>query len=184
MGKNALVILDMLNDFVDGTLANDAAKPIIDPIAELAEKARKRSDWVVVYANDAHLDGDIEFKVFGEHAVAGTDGAAVVPALAPQPGDIVVPKRFYSAFTQTDLAASVQVHDISRFVITGQHTNCCCRHTSYDAYQLGLDIAVVTDGTCVFKPLVGDAYDQVQSDALSYLQTFYKADVLSTDQVF
>ena len=27
--KTALVVLDMLNDFVDGTLANEAAKPII-----------------------------------------------------------------------------------------------------------------------------------------------------------
>ena len=184
MGKNALVILDMLNDFVDGTLANPAAKPIIDPIAALAEKARAHKDWVVVYANDAHLEGDIEFKVFGEHAVAGSEGAAVVSGLAPRPGDIIVPKRFYSAFTQTDLEASCDVHDISRFVITGQHTNCCCRHTSYDAYQRGLDVAVISDGTCVFEPMVGDAYDQVQSDALSYLQTFYKADVLTSDGVF
>lgn len=183
MSKTALVVLDMLNDFVDGTLANPAAKPIIDPIADLIDRARAKTDWVVVYANDAHQENDLEFKVFGEHAVAGTEGAAVVPQLVEAKGDIVVPKRFYSAFTQTDLDASCDVHDITRMVIVGQHTNCCCRHTTYDAYLRGIDIAVVSDGTCVFEPMVGDQYDRVQADALSYLQTFYKADVLDASSV-
>ena len=66
--KTALVVLDMLNDFVDGTLANEAAKPIIGQIDQLAAAARERDDWMVVYANDAHQPNDLEFAVFGEHA--------------------------------------------------------------------------------------------------------------------
>lgn len=180
----ALVILDMLNDFVDGVLANEAAKPIIDPIGALAEKARNADDWVVVYANDAHREGDFEFKVFGEHALAGTDGAAVVSQLTPMPGDLVVPKRYYSAFTETDLDATCRVHGIDRMVVVGQHTDCCCRHTSYDAFLRGIEVAVVSDATCVFEPLAGDAYDEVQSGALKYLNTFYGSEVLDTDSVF
>jgi nicotinamidase-related amidase len=176
--KTALVILDMLNDFVDGRLANPAAKKIVDPIAGLAARARERDDWLVVYANDAHLEGDLEFRVFGEHAVAGTEGAAVIPDLAPRAGDLVVPKRFYSAFTQTDLDATCTVHGIGRFVVVGQHTNCCCRHTSYDAFRRGIELVAVSDATAVFEPMVGDAYDAVQADALDYLKTFYNAEVL------
>ena len=63
--KTALVVLDMLNDFVTGTLANAAAEPIVDPIAKLADAARSRDDWVVIYANDAHQENDIEFRIFG-----------------------------------------------------------------------------------------------------------------------
>ena len=55
--KTGLVILDMLNDFVDGTLANPAAKPIIGKIGEVADAVRNRDDWVVIYANDAHKPG-------------------------------------------------------------------------------------------------------------------------------
>ena len=135
--KTALVVLDMLNDFVDGTLANSAAVPIIDPIGQLADAARGRDDWVVVYANDAHKPGDVEFEVFGEHALAGSVGAEVVPGLSPQGDDLVVPKRFYSAFTETDLDATCRVHNIGKMVIVGQHTNCCCRHTTYDAFLRG-----------------------------------------------
>ena len=176
--KTALVVLDMLNDFVDGTLANAAAKPIIEPIDRLAEAARGRDDWVVVYANDAHKEGDFEFEVFGEHALAGSEGAQVVGELTPQEGDIVVPKRYYSAFTETDLDATCRVHNIGRMVVVGQHTNCCCRHTTYDAFLRGIKVAVVSDATCVFEPMVGDQYDAVQQDALDYLATFYNSEVL------
>lgn len=180
--KTALVVLDMLNDFVDGALANRAAVPIIDPIAVLAAKARLDPNWVVVFVNDAHQPNDLEFKVFGEHALVGSDGAAVVPALARE-GDIVVPKRFYSAFTQTDLDATFRVHNVGRMVITGQHTNCCCRHTAYDAFIRGIETAVVSDATCVFEPLARDNYDQVQQDALAYLDTFYKSTVIASEDL-
>lgn len=180
----ALVILDMLNDFVDGCLANKAASPTIDPIGRLAESARHRDDWVVVYANDAHVDGDFEFKVFGEHALAGSEGAAVISALAPKPGDIVVPKRFYSAFTETDLDATCRTRRIDRMVIVGQHTNCCCRHTTYDAYLRGIEVAAVADATCVFEPMYQENYDAAQQDALAYLKTFYAAEIMNADSVF
>ena len=63
----------------------------------------------MIYGNDAHQSGDLEFKVFGEHAVAGSKDAEVIPQLAPADGDLVVPKRFYSSFTSTDLDATCQV---------------------------------------------------------------------------
>jgi nicotinamidase-related amidase len=181
---NALVVLDMLNDFADGTLANPAAGPIVDTIGDLAQTARAKDNWVVIYANDAHVPGDLEFKIFGEHAVAGSKGAEVVPALAPKAGDVVIPKRFYSAFTQTDLDATCTTQSIDKMLIVGQHTNCCCRHTAYDAFRRGIELGVVSDATCVFQPMVGDAYDQVQSDALGYLTAFYGAEILDAASAF
>jgi len=56
--NTALVIVDMLQDFVDGRLANPAAVPTIEPIGALAEAARGRKDWIVVYGND-HQPGDL-----------------------------------------------------------------------------------------------------------------------------
>ncbi|MGH3797893.1 MAG: cysteine hydrolase family protein [Pseudonocardiaceae bacterium] len=168
-----LIILDMLEDFVDGVLANPAARRIVEPIATLADEARRRAGWVVIYANDAHQPGDFEFKVFGEHALAGTPGAQVIPELRPAEGDLVVPKRYYSAFTDTDLGTTCLVQDIQRVVIVGQHTDCCCRHTAYDAFRRGLDITVVPDATCIFEPMAEGHYADRQRGALDYLRTFY-----------
>ncbi|HEY2762782.1 MAG TPA: isochorismatase family cysteine hydrolase [Pseudonocardiaceae bacterium] len=181
--KTGLIILDMLEDFVEGTLANPAARPIVEPIAALAQEARLREDWVVIYANDAHQPGDFEFKIFGEHALAGSPGAQVIPELRPHQGDIVVPKRYYSAFTDTDLDSTCRVRDIGRVVIVGQHTDCCCRHTAYDAFRRGLDITVVPEATCVYEPMTEGQYEQSQRAALAYLRTFYGAEFGDPDVV-
>jgi nicotinamidase-related amidase len=173
----------MLNDFVDGRLANPASKPVVDVVGGLVEDARGRDDWVVVYVNDAHQPGDLEFAVFGEHAVAGTPGAVVVDTLSPEPADVVVGKRYYSAFTETDFASTCLVRGIDRLVLTGQHTDCCCRHTAYDAFRHGLSLAVVSDGTCVFEPLYGDDTPRRQDEALRYLRDFYRVEVLDAHAV-
>ena len=39
--------------------------------------------WVVVFSNDAHEPGDPELRVWGEHAMAGTPEAQVIPQLEP-----------------------------------------------------------------------------------------------------
>ncbi|MGA8296607.1 MAG: isochorismatase family protein [Acidimicrobiales bacterium] len=67
----ALVIVDMLNDFVEGTLANPPAKEIIEPIATIANSARLSEGRLVVYTNDAHLPSDVELRVFPPHAMKG-----------------------------------------------------------------------------------------------------------------
>ena len=178
--NTALVIVDMLGDFVDGRLANPAATPTIERIDALAEAARRRKDWIVVYGNDAHHPGDLELRVFGEHAMVGTPGAQVIDELAPAGGDIVVPKRYYSAFTQTDLAATCQVHGVGRVVIVGQHTDCCVRHTSYDAFLRGFEVVVPADATVVFQPLSEEPVAARQERALDYLRTFYGVRVVGT----
>jgi nicotinamidase-related amidase len=179
----ALLVLDMLDDFVTGKLANPAAEAIVEPVAALTRAARERDDWMVVYGSDAHQPGDLELAVFGEHAMAGTAGASVLAELSPQPGDIVVPKRFYSAFTQTDLDATCRARGVDRLVLTGQHTECCCRHTSYDAFLRGIALTVVADGTAAYEPLAGPSYEQAQERALAYLQTYYGAAVTKTAEL-
>lgn len=176
----ALLVLDMLTDFTTGKLANPAAQQIIQPIAALARAARDRDDWLVIYGNDAHQPGDFELAVFGEHAMAGTPQAAVIDELAPQRGDLIVAKRAYSAFTQTDLDATCWVHGIDRLVVTGQHTDCCCRHTSYDAFTRGITVVAVADATAVYQPFAAGRYQQAQDDALHYLRTYYGAEVTDT----
>ncbi|WP_214370524.1 cysteine hydrolase family protein [Pseudonocardia sp. H11422] len=181
--KTGLIILDMLEDFVHGVLANPAAKDIVEPITVLADEARRRDDWLVIYGNDAHRPGDFEFAVFGEHALAGSPGARVIPELRPEADDIIVPKRNYSAFSGTDLDTTCRVHDLGRVVIVGQHTDCCCRHTAYDAFRRGIEVTVVRDATCVYQPATEGGYEQHQQAALAYLQNFYNADVMTARAV-
>lgn len=184
MGNKAVVVVDMLNDFVTGALANPRSEAITPNIATLLREARERG-WLVVYGNDAHLPGDPEEKVWGQHALAGTPGADVVPELAPKSGDIVLPKRFYSSFHETGLDSLLRQNGVDEVIITGQHTNICVRHSASDAFNGGFNITVPTDGVAMFEePGMSDAeYDALQGDALAYLQKVYGARVVSTREI-
>jgi len=175
----ALLVVDMLNDFLHGVLANPAARAIVEPISGAVDRARAHADWVVVYTNDAHHLDDVELQVFPPHAMAGTPGAQVIDELAPAAGDLVVDKRAYSAFTGTTLEELLRRHAVQQLVLVGQHTDCCLRHTSYDAFMRGLDIVVCPDASAVFEPGTPEPVETRQERALEYLRAYYGATLKS-----
>ncbi len=166
----ALVIADMLDDFVTGALANPNAERIVEPIARLLEHARADPDCVVVFSNDAHHASDPELRVWGEHAMAGSPGAEVIAELAPQPGpaEIVSPKRAYGAFDGTGLDEQLRALGVDEVVICGQHTHICVRHSSYGALIRGYRVTIPPDAVCAFDGVDADA-------ALDYLVMAYGA---------
>jgi nicotinamidase-related amidase len=173
--KPAVVIIDMLDDFVSGALANPRAQRIIPRIAELAAAARERG-WPVVYANDAHLPGDFEERVWGPHALAGTPGARVIAELAPRAGDLELPKRVYSAFHETGLDSYLRQHGVDAVILCGQHTNICVRHTAADALYRGYRIVVPPDAVEAFS-------EEDHESGLAYLDMAYKAELTPVGEV-
>lgn len=184
MSNKAVIVIDMLNDFVTGALANPAGEAITPNIASLLDHARSEG-WLVVFANDAHLPGDYEEKVWGPHALAGTSGADVIPELEPQDDDIVLPKRSYSSFYETGLESILRQYGVEEVILTGQHTNICVRHTSSDAFNNGFEISVPRDATAMFRtPDHSDAeYERLQQDALDYLVNVYGATITTVEEL-
>lgn len=174
---NALLVIDMLNDFVTGKIVNPRAEAIIPNILDLVEKARSdRDEWLIVYANDAHLPEDFELKVWGEHAMAGTPGADIIPELASAKEDFVLPKRTYSSFHETGLDPLLRQFGVDTVVLTGQHTNICLRHTTADAFFRGYRVIVPRDGVEAIS-------EEDHQSGLAYLETMYKADLPYTKEV-
>lgn len=173
----ALVIVDMLEDFVHGALANPRALAILPPLRELLAHARRES-WVRVFANDAHEAGDPELAIWGEHAMAGTPGAQVVSELAPAPGplELVVPKRAYGAFDGTDLDERLRELGVDEVVLAGQHAHICIRHSAYGALIHGYRITVPRDAVCAFEGID-------EEEALEYLRAVYGAHVASVSEM-
>jgi nicotinamidase-related amidase len=171
----ALIIVDMLDDFVDGKLANPRAQAIVEPLARLLDHARQ-DGWAIVFSNDAHHPDDPEIAIWGEHAMEGTPGAQVVAALAPRDGEIVSPKRHYGAFDDTGLTEQLRALGVDEVVITGQHTHICVRHSSYGALRNGFAIAVPRDAVCAFEGVDED-------EALEYLKMAYGATVTTVDEL-
>lgn len=185
--RSALVVIDLANDFVyPGGVIADAGGPayqilaqaIIPPLARLIAAARA-SGVPVVYATDAHTPADTELRKWPPHAMKGTKLAAIVPQLAPQPGDVVIEKRTYSPFASSDIDAQLRARGIERLFITGLHTDCCARHTSGDAFQQGYDLVWITDALAAFT-------EDAHRAGLEYVKAWYATDparqLITSDQ--
>jgi len=69
----------------------------------------------------------------------------------------------------TDLAAQLHARGIATLYVTGLHTDCCARHTSGDAFQLGFDLVWVTDALQAFT-------EEAHQAGLDYFRAWYATD--------
>ncbi len=172
----AILVVDMLNDFVTGALGCDRGRAIVPATAELLDAARE-AGIPVIFCNDAHLPGiDRELQIWGDHAIAGTEGAQVIPELKLCDKDYVVPKRRYSGFFQTDLDILLKELGVKTVIMTGLHAHMCVRHTSADAFFLGYDVVVAKEATDSFT-------EEDYQIGLAYLKTCYGADAYSNKEL-
>ncbi|MCY0880601.1 MAG: cysteine hydrolase [Firmicutes bacterium] len=172
----ALLIIDMLNDFISGPLKTPEAQATVDPARRLLLWARTRS-MPIFYANDAHFPADREISLWGAHAMAHTAGAQVVEALAPAAEDIVLDKHAYSAFFGTPLDMLLRRRHIDSVILCGLDADICVRHTSADAYFLNYHIFVAQDAVAarldpnwqVYYQKVYHAQVQTVAEIISHL---------------
>lgn len=180
MNNQAVIVLDMLNDFVTGGLKCERAMHIIPNLKKLLAEARKHR-VPVIYSNDAHLPVDEEVvERWGKHAIKGTKGAEVIPELKPAAKDYVLEKRTYSGFHETGLDMLLRGlyrgDGVKTVILTGLHTNICVRHTAADAFFRGYKIVIAED--CV------EAFTQEDHEqGLKYLKNVYNAKIMKTDQI-
>ena len=149
MKKEALLVIDMLNDFVlpGASLEVPDARTIIPVIQNEMGKARAKGN-PVIYVCDAHAPDDKEFRKFGwpPHAVKGTRGAQVVEELKPAPGDSIIAKDTYSGFYGTRLEETLKYLGVDSLRLTGCVTHICIMVTASDAVLRDYKVTVVKDG--------------------------------------
>ncbi len=168
--KTAVLVIDMINDFVTGKLGSERAQRIVPAVKKLIEFARSKG-IPVIYVCDSHISGiDIEFSLWGSHAVAGTEGAEIVPELEPKDGDYVLKKRRYSAFFGTDLDILLRELGVDRLVLSGLVTDICIQHTAADAFFRGYKIVVIKD-------CVNAVSEEANRAALEYMKKVYDAKI-------
>jgi nicotinamidase-related amidase len=142
---SALLVIDMLEDFVrpGAPLEVPDNRKILSAVRRRIARARKSGE-LVVYVCDSHRKRDPEFARMGwpPHAVAGTPGAAVVAAISPEPGDVIVEKKSYSGFNRTSLQSVLRRRAIRKLSLSGCVTNICILYTAYEAAVRGYDVTV------------------------------------------
>jgi nicotinamidase-related amidase len=126
---------------------------------ETARRAGIRVIYVVVGFRAGHPEVSERNKSFA--AIAGTGrfadgdpGAAIHPAVAPAPGDIIVTKRRVSAFTGSDLEVVLRAAGIDHLVLTGIATSGVVLSTLRQAADLDYRLTVLADGCLDADPEV------------------------------
>ena len=148
--KPALLIIDCNHG-----CANPAVSPIgiameteITHIRRLLDLARAKGMPVVhttvVYSEGQWRDGGWWVKKIPALAALRPDSREVqiVPELAPEPGELVLEKRFPSGFYGTNLHSYLTRCGIDTVVVTGNSTSGCVRATVVDAVSAGFRVII------------------------------------------
>lgn len=83
----------------------------------------------------------------GKLLAKGTWDYALIDALKPEPGDIIIEKPRYSAFFNTALDSMLRARGIRNLVFTGIATNVCVESTLRDGFFLEYFGVVLHDAT-------------------------------------
>jgi maleamate amidohydrolase len=135
--------------------ANPAVSPIgiamdeeIRHIRRLLDLARRKGFPVVhttvVYSEKHFRDGGWFVKKLPalEALRPDTKEVQIVPELAPDPGELVLEKRFPSGFYGTNLHSYLTRCGIDTVVVTGNSTSGCVRATVVDAVSAGFRVII------------------------------------------
>jgi nicotinamidase-related amidase len=158
MGE-ALLIIDMSNDFVHdkgGLTAGKPAQAIVPYIIERAEAFIAEGKAVVV-CMDAHEENDPHFDLWPRHNVKGTWGQALYGPLQEwyeehkdHPNVFYVPKPEYDAFFGTNLDNILKEKQVDTVHLTGVCTDICDFLTAYGAYSRGYKTVAHAKGMATF----------------------------------
>jgi ureidoacrylate peracid hydrolase len=106
-------------------------------------------------------------ELAGTLLAKGTWDYAIVDALKPQPGDIVIPKTRYSGFFNTNIDSVLRARGIRNLVFTGVATNVCVESSLRDAFHLEYFAVVLEDATHHLGP------DFIQQASLYNIEKFF-----------
>jgi nicotinamidase-related amidase len=140
--KTALIVIDLQK----GIVGFPAAHPISGVLAcatTLTTAFRRRGLPVVL----VNVTGGAPGRTERSHSLEGlpADWADLVPELNVQPSDVLITKKTWGAFTNTDLEARLKALGVTQLVICGVATSIGVESTARHAYELGFNITLALD---------------------------------------
>ncbi len=161
----ALVVVDMQNDFCAaeglwGRLGVDLSmsRAILPAMQSLLASARAVAVPVIYIqmTNLAEMGAQsptriryavCKLKLKPDQVICKIDtwGGAIVPEIAPQPGELTIPKWRYSAFDGTPLDQVLRGRGVQTVLLCGTTTSVCVEGAARDAFAHDYYTVVATD---------------------------------------
>lgn len=159
------VAVDFIHAFVDGSMALENAPRAVEAAAGYINA---HPEQVVLYVCDSHPAEHCSFEASGgpwpEHAVQGTEDAAIVPAFYESVKKTVnTPVLAYNVFRKGEEASEEQYSGFGaknaaygllkdnlthKVIVSGGATEYCVKNTVEELLAAGHDVSVLKEGLC------------------------------------
>jgi len=149
LNNTALLVMDL---HLLHRLPEQQRQPLVDVLQKTIAAARSAGIpiiYVVVGFRKGLPEVSMRNKRFGamKQNSLGMDQPPTFPSgLAPQPEDVIVTKRRFSAFTGSDLEVVLRAGEIWHLVLTGISTSGVVLSTLREAADKDLQLTVLSDG--------------------------------------
>lgn len=153
--SNMVLVVDMLNGFIkEGKLSNPVARWVIPNILDIVQR-KEEQGWKIIFVADNHKKDDLEFNMFPEHCINGTDETKVIDELQKfviydtTKYDVsnYIPKTRYSALFGTGLLPIIEDESPEEIVIVGIYADICVLHTAADLRIRDYKVTIPKDCT-------------------------------------
>ena len=170
MRNSALIVVDMLYDFIDGSLACQNADQAVAEILKFIDAQTKGQGgedheildtFPILFVRDHHPADHSSFKeqggIWPSHCVAGTRGGEIHKALQPYVCEELTfdkgcdkAKEQYSGFEGENEAGQslgeiLELLDTDEIYVCGIATEYCVRNTCEDLFKAGFKVRLLKD---------------------------------------
>ena len=170
MKDTALIVVDMIYDFIDGSLACLHAEDAVQASLAFIDKVTADTEtdptgvhdtFPILFVCDHHPANHSSFAEQGgpwpPHCVAGTRGGAIHKDLAPYALEELIfykgedpAQEQYSGFEGKNIAGQMlgevlSLLDIKNVYVVGIATEYCVKNTAEDLLKAGFKVTVLTD---------------------------------------
>jgi len=170
----AVIVIDMIYDFVYGKFGGEGAQKIIDNLKTFLNEA-ENNDIPIIFVEDSHTKKDPELDVWGEHAMEGSKGSERVRGLKDIDG-VEIKKGTFDAFYDTELESILKSKGIDKVILTGVSTDICVQNTAAGALYRGYEITVLKDCTAAIS-------EDKHNDALQYMEEIFGARITNSKTI-
>lgn len=144
-----LVVVDMQNDFIDGSLGSDAAKSIVPAVVDKIKSYREDENARIIFTHDTHQNDYLETfegkNLPVVHCVEGTDGWRLSEQLPISDWDLHVYKPTFGWLNWADILKCINGDSIE---VIGLCTDICVVSNALILRAIFPNVDIICDSNC------------------------------------